>query len=98
MKKYALLSATLWLAASLIVFITPYCATAQMAPGPHEILPYEDGFIVEAFKDLQTNSAGLIEDWTGFSGTAWVSPNAYNDHLGTDVSVQTGTRLYATAS
>jgi Peptidase family M23/Immunoglobulin domain/Immunoglobulin I-set domain len=82
----------------LVQFLAPGLIHAQMAPGPHEMLPYEDGFIIEAFKDLQTNSAGVIQDWTGFSGSTWISPNAYNDHLGTDVSVQTGTKLYATAS
>src|SRR5207248_853384 len=70
---------------------------AQVAPGPYEILPYQDGFIVEAFKDLQplTNQ---IADWTGWSGTIWVSPDAYDNHIGSDVSVQTGTPLYASAA
>ena len=75
---------------------------AQLSPGPHEMLPYEEGFIVEAFKDLETNTVNAIADWSGWSGTVGslfvISPNAYNDHIGTDVSVQTGTRLFATAA
>lgn len=70
---------------------------AQLAPGPYEFLPFEDGFIIEAFKDLNTNS-GAISDWTGWSGTAWISPNAYDNHIGSDFSVQTGTPLFAAAS
>jgi len=72
------------------------CGYAQLSSGPYEILPYQDGFIDEAFKDLQPNS-GAIADWTGWSGSTWVSPDAYDNHIGTDVSVQTGTQLYASA-
>ena len=61
------------------------------------MLPFQDGFIIEAFKDLQTNS-GSIADWTGWSGTTWVSPDAYDDHIGSDFSVQTGTPLFAAAA
>ena len=68
---------------------------SQVAPGPYEILPFEEAFIIEAFKDLDA-TAGRA-DWTGWSGTTWVSPNAYNNHTGTDFSVQTGTPLYASA-
>ena len=82
------------LAALLFCFTSN--SPAQVAPGPHEMLPFQDGFIIEAFKDLQTGVG--IADWTGYSGTTWVSPNAYNDHKGTDFSVQTGTPLYATAA
>ena len=81
------------------VFLLPLLAgiaKAQLTPGPYEFLPFEDGFIVEAFVDLQTGTG--IADWTGWSGTAWVSPNAYNDHKGTDVALQTGTPLYAAAA
>lgn len=70
---------------------------AQLAPGPYEFLPFEDGFIIEAFKDLNPAS-GAISDWTGWSGTSWVSPNAYDDHIGSDFSVQTGTPLFSAVS
>ncbi|MDB6029241.1 MAG: Glycyl-glycine endopeptidase [Verrucomicrobiales bacterium] len=80
--------------ALLIPVATVPSARAQLSPGPYEMLPFEDGFIIEAFKDLQT-SAGSIADWTGYSGTSWVSPNAYDDHIGSDFSVQTGTPLFS---
>src|ERR1035437_3111604 len=80
--------------ACLIQLAAPQTTLAQLAPGPYEILPYDDGFIIEAFKDLNTSS-GSIADWTGWSGTAWVSPDAYDNHIGTDCSVQTGTPLHA---
>jgi hypothetical protein len=100
MKVTSILRSGAWLlcAASLFHFGSSDNAHAQLPPGPHEMLPYEDGFIVEAFKDLETNAVNQIADWSGWSGSAWVSPDAYNDHIGTDVSVQTGTRLYATAA
>src|SRR3954463_13915218 len=86
--------------AFLIYFAALNSGRAQLSPGPHEMLPYEEGFIVEGFKDLETNTVNAIADWTGWSGTVGpifvVSPDAYDDHGGTDVSVQTGTRLYAT--
>lgn len=83
-------------AAALINIAAPDAARSQVAPGPYEILPYQDGFIIEAFKDLLVGAG--IADWTGWSGTTWVSPDAYDDHIGTDVSVQTGTPLYASAA
>jgi hypothetical protein len=83
------------LAIALSLGLTPN-TRAQLAPGPCEILPFEDGFIIEAFKDLQDGTG--IADWSGFSGSAWISPNAYNNHTGTDFSLQTGTPLYAAAA
>ena len=81
----------------LCALFAPGAAQAQLSPGPYEILPFDDGFIIEAFKDLNTNS-GAIADWTGWSGTAWVSPDAYDNHIGSDFSVQTGTPLHAAAA
>jgi hypothetical protein len=81
-------------AAALFLCAVPETSRAQLAPGPYEILPFDDGFILEAFKDLNTNS-GAIADWTGWSGTSWVSPNPYDNHIGSDFSVQTGTPLHA---
>ena len=98
MKKTSVLSAALLSAALLTQLQNPTAGQAQFSPGPHEMLPFEDGFIIEAFKDLQTNVAGQIADWTGWSGSSWVSPDAYNDHIGSDFSVQTGTPLYATVA
>ena len=69
---------------------------AQIAPGPYEILPFEEGFIIEAFKDLQAGAG--IADWSGVAAASWVSPNAYNEHTGTDFALQSGTPLYATAA
>ncbi|MDB6121725.1 MAG: hypothetical protein JWQ71_718, partial [Pedosphaera sp.] len=46
MKK-TFLSIALMFAAFLSQFAMPYSINAQVSPGPHEILPYEDGFIVE---------------------------------------------------
>src|SRR5688572_32515922 len=96
--KLKSMSAASLLAGSLLSLALTTNAPAQVQPGPHEILPFADGFIIEAFFDLQTNTVGQIADWTGFSGTSWVSPHAYNDHIGTDFSVQTGTPLYATTA
>lgn len=84
-------------AAALLFSVWPQEGRAQLAPGPYEILPFDDGFIQEAFKDLNTSS-GAIADWTGWSGTTWVSPDAYDNHIGSDFSVQTGTPLHATTS
>ena len=81
-------------AACLVQLAPSQAAFGQLAPGPYEILPYDDGFIIEAFKDLDMTS-GNIADWTGWSGTAWVSPDAYDNHIGSDCSVQTGTPLHA---
>ena len=89
--------ACVWLVVcSWFVFSFASSLRAQ-TPGPYELLPFEDGFIIEAFKDLNPAS-GAISDWTGWSGTAWISPNAYDNHGGTDFSVQTGTPLFAVAS
>lgn len=85
----------LLLATALLGGFAP--ARAQLAPGPYEFLPFEDGFILEAFKDLNPNS-GAISDWSGWSGSSWISPNAYDNHIGTDFSVQTGTPLFAAAA
>lgn len=67
----------------------------QASPGPYEYIPYSDGFITEAFTDLERNVSGVICDWTGWQGSAWVSPHAYNNHQGTDTAIQTGTPLYS---
>ena len=85
-------------AASEMTIAVPPAAQAQVAPGPYEMLPYQEGFIVEAFKDLRTGFTNDIADWTGWSAANWVSPDAYDEHIGTDVSVQTGTPLYASAA
>ncbi len=77
----------------LSAFVSPV-VQAQIAPGPYEILAFEDGFIIEAFCDLQRTS-GSIADWSGHSSSSWVSPNAYDNHEGTDIALQTGTPLYA---
>src|ERR1051325_4025405 len=84
----SLLAALLYVASAVI-------SHAQLSPGPYEILPFDDAFIIEAFKDLQTNVSGSISDWSGWSGSAWVSPDAYDDHIGSDFSAQTGTPLHA---
>src|SRR5437867_9978068 len=76
--------------------MAPVAVEAQLSPGPYEILPYQDGFIIEAFKDLLAGTG--IADWTGWSGSTWVSPDAYDEHIGTDVSVQTGTPLFVSAA
>lgn len=85
----------MWLCLALAIQLgAPDSSRAQLAPGPYEFLPFEDGFIIEAFKDLNPAS-GAISDWSGWSGTTWISPNAYDNHIGSDFSVQTGTPLYA---
>ena len=85
----------------LFTITAPPAAHAQLAPGPYEILPLEDGCIVEGFKDLDLTT-GVIADWTGwttnFSGWLLISPHAYDNHTGTDFSVQTGTQLRAAAA
>lgn len=82
-----------------VLFLSLLCtARAQLNPGPHEILPFEDGFIIEAFFDLQTGTGNGIADWSGTAAGSWVSPNAYDGHQGTDYAVQTGTPLFATAA
>jgi hypothetical protein len=88
-------------AAGLCLLAPPPVAHAQLAPGPYEILPFEDGFIIEAFKDLDM-TANTMADWTGWAGTDadyfLVSPHPYDGHIGTDFSVQTGTPLHAAAA
>lgn len=74
----------------------PGGAGAQgLAPGPYEVLPFDDAYIVEAFTDLRGNTSGDIADWTGWTSTSWESPNAYDNHGGTDFSVGTGTPIFA---
>lgn len=51
-------------AACLIQLASPHAALAQVAPGPYEILPFDDGCIIEAFKDLDMTT-GNMADWTG---------------------------------
>ncbi|MBA4147828.1 MAG: M23 family metallopeptidase [Verrucomicrobia bacterium] len=95
--KSSYCSAGLAWRATLLVMCLPFLsARAQISPGPYEVLPFEDGFIIEAFFDLIYDVGGNNRaDWTGYSGTTWISPNAYNNHRGTDIAVQTGTPLYA---
>ena len=78
-------------------FSAPRTAAAQAAPGPFEWLPFQDAFIVEAYFDL-LQSSGQIADWSGWTGSSWTSPHAYNNHTGTDFALQTGTPIYATAA
>ena len=88
-------------AVCLIQIAASNAPLAQVAPGPYEILPYDDACIIEAFRDLDLTS-GNIADWTGWAGTCsgWclTSPHPYDGHTGTDVSVQTGTALHAAAA
>src|SRR5688572_4030566 len=81
-----------------ILIMSPTPGRAQVNPGPHEILAFQDGFIVEAYYDLLIGTNNGIADWSGWYSTNWVSPNAYDGHEGTDIAVQTGTPLYATAA
>lgn len=86
----------------LFAFAIAPTAQAQLAPGPYEILPFDDGCIIEGFKDLDTR-ANYLADWTGYSyvkGSGWYleSPHCYDAHSGTDFSMQTGTPLRAAAS
>ena len=55
-------------AARLLVVAAPGSSQAQLAPGPYEILPFDDGFIIEAFRDLDL-TAGNRADWTGWAVT-----------------------------
>jgi hypothetical protein len=86
---------------SLLALATSDAGYAQLAPGPYEILPFEDGFIIEAFRDLDLTT-GNRADWTGWSGNDGgvflISPHPYDGHIGTDFSVQTGTALHAAAA
>lgn len=97
MNRIPLLFPSVLLYAIVFLFAAPKISHAQISPGPYEILPFQDGFIVEAFNDLITNSAS-IADWSGYSGSIWTSPNPYNNHIGSDFSVQTGTPLFAAAA
>src|ERR1019366_14898 len=96
-----LAAARITCAACLIQLAPPQAALGQLAPGPYEILAYDDACIIEAFRDLDLTS-GNIADWTGWAGTCsgWclTSPHPYDGHTGTDVSVQTGTTLHAAAA
>lgn len=86
---------------ALLCLVHPIKLSAQLAPGPYEVIPFDDGFIVEAFFDLIYDAGtgqSLRADWSGWSGTSWVSPNAYDNHRGTDIAVQTGTPLYSAVS
>lgn len=78
----------------------PSSSSGQGAsPGPYEIIPAADAYIIEAFFDLIPGAgsiSGNIADWTGYISNSWESPNAYNNHGGTDFSVGTGTPCYAT--
>lgn len=83
---------------SLLLGITtlPSLFAQALQPGPLAWLPVDDAFIQEAFYDLDTGSQ--IADWTGWTAASWESPNAYNGHLGTDLSLPTGTPVYAAAA
>jgi len=85
-----------FLSLGILVFLCQ-AAFPQASPGPYEILPMEDAYIAEAWKDLIIDSSSTRADWTGFIGTFWESPNAYNNHEGSDFSLDTGTPLYAPA-
>jgi len=89
-------------AACLCLLAVPLAARGQIAPGPYEILPFDDGCIIEGFKDLDFRVNNLA-DWTGYSyvkGSGWYleSPHCYDNHTGTDFSMQTGTTLRAAAA
>lgn len=79
------------------ILMLPMKAPAQASPGPLEILPYEEAFITEAWKDLLQSTNRSIADWTGWQGSTWVSPHAYDGHIGTDFALEKGTPLYAIA-
>src|ERR1035441_5214259 len=48
--------------ACLIQLAAPQTTLAQLAPGPYEILPYDDGFIIEAFNNVPTSVLPLTEN------------------------------------
>ncbi len=87
--------------ASILFLLTAVVAKGQLAPGPYEILPFDDGFMIEAFKDLDMTT-NTMADWTGWAGNDagffLISPHPYDGHIGTDYSVQTGTPLHAAAA
>lgn len=96
MKKISLNGESLFVLALLLTTALCSIGLGQAAsPGPYEIIPYEDGFITEAFMDLLFTDTGQIADWSGWKATSWESPNAYNGHGGTDTALDTGTPLYA---
>jgi Peptidase family M23 len=84
----------LGLSVTLMVICT-MGAKAQAPPGPFEWIPLADPFICEAWFDLLPGS--LRADWTGWTGSIWESPHAYNGHTGSDFSLETGTPIWATA-
>ncbi len=69
--------------------------SAQSSPGPYEILPLDEGYIIEAWFDLLAGT--LRADWSGWTGSVWESPHTYNGHTGTDFSLQSNTPVYAAA-
>jgi hypothetical protein len=77
------------------LFSAPSLSAAPAAPGPYEWLPFHDPLIIEAWTDLLAGSQ--IADWSGWTGSSWISPQAYNGHEGTDFSMPTGTPVYAAA-
>lgn len=96
MSLKSLIAAALLSACSITLLTQPHSAQGQAAsPGPYEIIPIEDAYIIEAFCDLIPHTSS-IADWTGWISSTWISPNAYNNHGGTDFSVGTGTPMYAT--
>lgn len=96
MSLKTLITAAVISACSITVLSQPHSAHGQAAaPGPYEIIPLQDAYIIEAFCDLLPHTSS-IADWTGWISSTWITPNAYNNHGGTDFSVGTGTPLYAT--
>lgn len=81
----------------ILCIASTHCVRAQAAPGPLEYLPYEEAFITEAWKDLLQSTSNQIADWTGWQGSSWQSPHAYDGHGGTDFALETGTPLFAPA-
>src|SRR5512136_1788259 len=87
----SLTSATRAFCAMCLIYLALPCAPlAQLAPGPYEILPFDDGCIIEAFRDMDLRST-YFADWTGwttnYSGWLLISPHCYDGHSGTDFSV-----------
>lgn len=87
---------------TVILLVVPAClaffggtrASAEAAqPGPYEILPAAETYIVEAYKDLLDGDQNA--DWTGWLSSDYLTPHPYNRHNGTDFSLQTGTDVYA---
>jgi len=80
----------------LLLVLCPSVALSQLSPGPYEILPFEDAYIIEGWKDLLGTSQ--IADWTGWKGSSWIVPHPYNGHTGSDYAMDTGTPIYAPKS